>query len=61
MTISNRVFFDLCIENRKQLVRAITLAGGNAELIMDDTWNDVLFILVTNNIAIDAVYRGEMK
>lgn len=59
MTNPNRIFFDLCFENRNQIARAITLAGGNAELVMGDAWNDMLFTLATNNVAINAVYRGE--
>lgn len=60
MTNPNKVLIDLYVENRKQFARAITLAGGDAEGILDGaSWTDVLFTLATNNIAIDTVYRGE--
>lgn len=60
MTNPNKVLIDLYIENRRQFARTIGLAGGNAEAILDsEAWQEVLFILTTNNIAIDAVYRGE--
>lgn len=59
MSNSNKALLDLYAGNRKQFARAINRAGGNAELVMDDTWSEILYILATNNITITALYRGE--
>lgn len=56
----NEVLINLYVENRKEFARVITLSGGHAEMILNtDWWEKVMFALATNNIAVEATYRGE--
>ena len=63
MNNPNEVLIKLYATNRRELSKALTSSGCDAERILNssEAWDHVMFVLATNSIAIQAMYIGAKK